>query len=689
MPHVRIAEKKVWVDQTPILLLSGEVHYWRLDPPQWRPVLQRVREMGIKTVATYASWDYHEIAPSQYDFRGETEPRRNLLGFLDLLTEEGFWIIFRPGPYIYSEWSNNGVPDEPAKFHRGSAEFRALAEPYMQAVTDAVRPYLATSGGGIILWQADNEIDAWPHLYTEVLGLGMQSGPFQQFLTEHYQEDLDALNKAWRTNYPSFEQARAVSEMFRDEPVLMSRYNDYRSFIHWYVNDVARWAAGRYREYGVDVPIIFNTYSGVSTQRWADLEAIGDLVGSDIYPSNEHLYRAGEQRHIIEALRYAHSFSKVPYVAEFEAGIWHDWLGDVGTLTPNHYRLICLSALLGGAAGWNWYMLVNRDNWYQSPINEWGWTRPHLFDAFMQITTLFERLDPTTLEKVTETAVTFDPLQRSTQRPGHELLQSFYQADIDYEFFDLDGALTDKRIAFYAGGSWLSEKGQRRLMEFIENGGHLIFIGASPSQDAHMLPLNLLSIPAPDGIMTGQGNVNLKLFEGSAESPWLHLYENVPGEPLIVERLKVRAQPSEELALQFSLQIGLKYTVGYTETRGQGRLTVVGLQPSPALLLALHDYFGVPIACRSNVGDVVTALYQRDGHYYVIATNDGNEGKGAEITFGDSLLTDGQWTVENLDSGKAKTVYLRNGTGLTITLPRKDGAIFKLTPTTSTTSPQE
>src|SRR5690606_35692227 len=120
------------------------------------------------------------------DFTGKTEPRRNLVAFLDLLTEMDFWIIFRPGPYIYSEWSNGGVTDEAVRHHRGSVEFQQLAEPYMRAVTDVVLPYLATNGGKVILWQADNEIDPWPHLYTEVLGLGTKPGPFQEFLVEHY-----------------------------------------------------------------------------------------------------------------------------------------------------------------------------------------------------------------------------------------------------------------------------------------------------------------------------------------------------------------------------------------------------------------------------------------------------------------------------------------------------------------------
>lgn len=678
MPVVTIAEKKIWVDRTPVALLSGEVHYWRLDPNNWRSVLQRVKEMGIKTVATYACWDFHQIAPGEYDFTGATDPRRNLVGYLDLLSEEGFWIIFRPGPYIYAEWKNGGVPDEAVRCHRLSPEFQAMAEPYMAAVTEAVKPYLATNGGRIVLWQSDNEIDPWPHLYTEAMGLGRQVGVFHDFLRERYSGDIDALNAAWRTSYTSFDQARAVSEMFRDDPVLMSRYNDFRSFIHWYSNRVAAWGVDVYRKLGVDVPIILNAYSGVSTQLWADFESIADLVGSDIYPSREYLYRPGEQRTVIEAVRYARTFSKVPNIAEFESGIWHDWLGDVGTLPANHYRLICLSALQGGAAGWNWYMLVNRDNWYQSPINEWGRTRPELFNTFKQITALYEALDPTTLEKLSDTAVTYDPLQRSTQRPGQELLQSFYVADIDYEFFDLNGQMTDKRIAFYAGGSWLSRRGQQQLVDFVEGGGHLVCVGAFPTQDEHLLPLNLLDIPEPAGIISGApGRTQLKLFDQYAvESPWLHNYDNVPGQPITAVRMPYRSQPSEELVLQFSLQEGLEYTVGFEVERGKGRITVIGLQPTPALLLALHKHYGVAIACRSQVEGVTSALFRRGEDYYLIATNDGIEGKAATFELAGELAT-GHWQVDNLLNGETGTF---SGDKLAVRFARKDGAVLRLSP---------
>jgi len=668
---VTIAERKVRVGEQPIPLLSGEMHYWRLDPHNWRPILLRIREMGIKIVATYVCWDFHELAPGQYDFQGKTDARRNLLGFLDLLTEEGFWIILRPGPYIYAEWKNNGVPDHAARYHRLDPAFLAAAETYMAAVTDATLPYLATHGGRVLLWQADNEIDPWPHFYTEPLGLGRTTGSFQEYLRERYSE-ISVLNTAWRTLYRTFDDARAVTDLFPTDHALMSRYQDYRAFLHWYVNKVGMWAVDKYRALGVDVPVLLNTYSGVGTQQWADLEKIGDLVGPDIYPSREFLNRGGgrEHAHILEALRYASSYSKLPYIPEYQAGIWHDWLEDVGTLTPNHYRLISLSALQAGAAGWNWYMLVNRDNWYQSPINEWGRTRPPLFRTFQQITSLYQELDPTTLTRMTNTAVTFDPIQRSTERPGQEMLTSLYQADIDYDFLDLTQGITKKPLLLYAGGTWLAKAGQKRLAEYVEGGGHLVCIGASPNTDEHFRRLNQLNIPNPTGIFSGLGKLHLGLWDASVESAWVQHYDAVPGEPIVVTRLSARNPPSEELLMQFDLQSGQQYTVGYTVRRLRGRITVIGLQPTPELLILLHRQFGVTIPSRSTTANVTTALFHRDGDYYLIASNVGDEGKTANIQL--PAPQNGQW--RDMLNGNVVAAAGQ----INLPLARKDSTILRL-----------
>ncbi|HKY56238.1 MAG TPA: beta-galactosidase [Anaerolineales bacterium] len=678
MTTVRIAEKKVWVDDVNITLLSGEVHYWRLDPANWQPVLRRAREMGLQVIATYVCWDFHEIELGRYDFRGESDPRRDLLRFLDLLTAEGFWIILRPGPYIYSEWRNNGVPNDVARLHRLDPAFQERAQPYMQAVVKATQPYLATRDGRIILWQADNEIDPWLAWYTEQLGLGQRPGPFHDFLRERY-GDVHRLNAVWSTDYVSIEDARAVSEMFPTQPDLMRRYLDFVRFQHWYVTQVATWAVRAYRDYGVDVPIYLNAYSGVSIQPWAELESLANLAGPDIYPSRELALRADEHRKMMEAVRYTRTYSSLPYIPEFEAGIWHDWLPEVGILSPNHYRMICFSALLAGAAGWNWYMLVNRDNWYQCPINEWGRTRPDLFEAFQQITSLYHEIDPASLVKQTNTAVTFNTLQRGTERPGQDLLQSLYQADIDYEFYDVDQEGCDQPLLLYAGGNWLSKSAQEHLNSYVESGGHLVCVGTYPHLDDQLHPLNLLNVKDAPGIISGSpGDLWLEVLGRKVKSAWAFNYVDTPGTPIIATRLAPSNQTMEELSLQMGMQAGVQYMIGYTEERGRGCLTVIGLSPSPKLLLALYEHLNMRLPSHSLTSQVSTGLFRRDNEFYLIAVNNGEEDKIAEVVVDVNLLKMPSWQARNLVSRQEWTLNLHEHKHLTFPVPRKDGVIVQL-----------
>lgn len=674
MPTVSISNKVITVGDVEIPLISGEVHYWRLDPSSWSAVLQRVREMGIQVVATYVCWDYHEISPGVYDFLGQTDPRRNLVGFLEKLTEEGFWIIFRPGPYIYSEWKNGGVPDDAARFHRLDARFQQRAMQYMSAVTAAASPYLATRGGRIILWQADNEIDPWPHWYTEQLGLGRQAGPFQDFLQTRY-DRIEVLNQAWATKYENFEQTRAVTTQFSDEPRKLRRYIDFVDFQHWYVNRVAEWAVKAFRDLGVDVPIYLNAYSGVGTQSWSEMETIADLVGPDTYPTNEFNHWPNEHRNFLDSIRYAAAMSKLPYIAEFEAGTWHDWLGDVGSLSSNHYVMTCISALSGGVAGWNWYMLVNRDNWYQSPINEWGRTRPDLYAAFKKMVTLYNLARPYDWEKLTNTALTYNPQQRAAVRPAQPLFQAFYDAGIDYSFFDTVRGECGQKILFYAGGHWIGQKIQEKMLHYVQQGGHLVLLGSYPYQDENFQPYNCLDIVEPDGILKGLPKIDLELSLGAeCSAEWLFTYREVPGTPIMAKRIAPRSIVAEENSLQWNLQNGETYIVGYSQDLGKGKLTMLGLNPSKEALLALYQYFQVGIPARSHTPGIQVACFSRNANLYLTVINATNEDKHASIEIDPAYLPKGDLRVVDLLNGKVVEFARR----LEVFVPRKNGTIISL-----------
>jgi hypothetical protein len=685
MNNIYIKDYKLWVEDSPVRLMGGEVHYWRLDPENWRAVLTRVKELGIDVLSTYVCWDFHEWTPGGFDFTGNTNPRRDLTGFLNLLTEMDFWIIIRPGPYVYTEWVNAGVPDEAAGYHRLHPEFLRLAKRYMEAVVPVLQPHFATHGGKIILFQADNEIDSWHQWYTESLGLGQKPGLFQEFLHERY-STLDELNKVWSSDLKSFEDSRAILTLPPWRGDLTPRYLDFCRFKHWFVLKAARWMVDTYRDLGVDVPIYLNTYGTVSVQPWGDMEEIAEIVGPDLYPTNEFTRRPDEHRQFLESVRYARSYSRLPYIPEFESGIWHGWHYEVGAPKGNHYRLMCLSALAAGVTGWSWYMLVNRDNWYMSPINEWGRVRPELYTDFRKIVKLYHHFDPTSAHRLVSTAITFDSLQRAaTPESGRDLLAAFYQSDIDYDFYDLKTGENKPEMLFYGGGSWLSAESQERLNQYILEGGHLVCIGSYPFLDEYLRPLNRLEIPEPAGVIGDVPvSLNLKIgcdsFEVDIRSPWMAYYEEVPGEPIHATRTRGETLTAEEMELITGLIEGDRYIVGFTRSYGDGQLTVVHTAPSSQLLLALHDMGGLQISSRSLTPGITTALYQRGKNLFLFVINSMTEDMVAEIALPSTLLQVGEYQIQDLTTQRTWSLIRKEDTAVRASVKHKDATLLKLVP---------
>ena len=129
-----------------------------------------------------------------------------------------------------------------------------------------------------------------------------------------------------------------------------------------------------------------------------------------------------------------------------------------------------LSALLAGIHGWSWYMLVNRDNWYMCPINEWGRARPELYEPFRQVVKVYQAMAPAEAEKLTVSAVTFDVLQQAAQQPGQQMLAALYQAGLEYEFFDPACTPWTKPLMF-RGGAWLARRSKTGCCTTLRKAG--------------------------------------------------------------------------------------------------------------------------------------------------------------------------------------------------------------------------
>lgn len=632
--------------------------------------------MGLEIVSTYIPWDYHEYKRGFYDFTGTTDEARNLKAFLELTRKEGFWLIIRPGPYIYSEWPHDGVPDYAYQYHRLHPKFLAYATEYLKQVTRVFKPYLATrKGGHIILLQADNEIDPWPDVFGQQYGFSTQPGLFQEFMENLYQGDLTALNEAWGTQYRSFkESAPFIATMLSGESGLplkgdheLKRHLDYFKFKYYYSKECAKWNTAAYRKLGIDIPIYLNTYPFFYAHDWSDFQSVVDMVGLDLYPSNELSEDRFEHRKFCDKIRYLASVSRLPFIAEFQSGIWHGRHYETSVLTPNHYRMICFSAFLSGVKGWNWYMLVNRDNWYMSPINEWGRVRVELYDVFKQIVSVFKQLNPPSLEKLTEVAVTCNPIQYAARTLSHNsaVLVALHEADVDYEIHDPRFPLPDKKVLFYSGNQWLENSAHENLYQYVRHGGTLVAFRDFPRKSDQFKRHQMIGFEEP--VKT--------LFEFKRQFSVNFGSKNRS----VAMNSSVYVFKADECE-KFEVDLGSygKQIIGYTKKIGKGRIVHLGVEPTAELVVELLHYLKVSLISRSLTRDVKTALFRRGKKYYLVAVNNGKEDKSVSVYLPALSHIKGKMAVRNLVSGQKTFCSRERRHPMDFHISRKDGSVFEL-----------
>lgn len=148
-------ENNFTLDGRPIRLVSGSVHYFRMVPSAWRPVLMRARAMGLNAISTYVPWNLHETAPSHFRFSGMLDLR----AFLEIAHELGLLVLLRPGPYICSEWENGGLPpfllaDENMALRSSYNAYLDAVRNYIDTVANQISPYI---GKPVMAIQIENE----------------------------------------------------------------------------------------------------------------------------------------------------------------------------------------------------------------------------------------------------------------------------------------------------------------------------------------------------------------------------------------------------------------------------------------------------------------------------------------------------------------------------------------------------
>jgi hypothetical protein len=144
-------------------------------------------------------------------------------------------------------------------------------------------------------------------------------------------------------------------------------------FRQWHMQESLRRLGGMLRERGIRVPLYHNDWTTIAPPLDAGaMERSGavDLAGADMYVQRENLSTAKQN-----ARQLAASVA-IPWIPEIGAGWTSDCFGIPMRIERLDEEGALLATLLCGVRGWNFYMLVERDQWYGSPIGRRGEVRP-------------------------------------------------------------------------------------------------------------------------------------------------------------------------------------------------------------------------------------------------------------------------------------------------------------------------
>jgi beta-galactosidase len=371
-----------------------------------------------------------------------------------------------------------------------------------------------------------------------VVGNGRESGFYQGWLEKRYQRDLRALNDAHRAKYVAFADAvppREALNRAEELPRFLDWYYCKLDMINEYTAHLYRWARGA----GIEVPLsvlfpyLAQYYASDRLPRDLARQGLPVHITAECYPTGmsgvDHLAEDAIG-HIVgntEAYRTWWAEGVGPPVsaeAQCSMAAHLEWHG-----LEMYYTLL----LAHGLNGFNFFMMVGGETprGYElflgptfdlsSPIGPRGEIREH----YWPIRRLGEwlRIHKTALEQtepVSAIAYAYyppyepagygaDTLATGLRDDYRDALLSYFGmegaalgslatllplAGADYAMLNLEYAgleqLCKHKQVWVAGLDFMSRAVQQKLVEYVNQGGHLVLLPRVPQFDEHMHPLD-------------------------------------------------------------------------------------------------------------------------------------------------------------------------------------------------------
>jgi len=644
---------------------SAEMHYFRVHKRYWSVCFERIRRAGFRVISTYVPWNLHESELGSFDFVGPTDPRKDILVFLELAREFGFKIILRPGPWIGAEWENGGLPDFVLRDKEATAKspsgeevsahntvgvsagkvpcylhpvYLAHIKRYFSALVEAIQNYIYPKGP-VFLIQIDNYADFggstgifeadYSHLVSKEL--------YPQFLQEKYQS-ITNLNKSYRKNFRSFTELEPPRRLILRKPEDLLKYFDWIDFKEW--SSASYISRLRERLESLGVGSLFSTNVHLDCPISAKL--LGEqkvLVGADLSCPRD-LPRLTRQ------LRYLKTNLSFPWASSFSSGKAADDPETESRYRPTDLktsRRLLTASLSSGLKGLNYYMFVERDHWYGAPLGSDGEVRSN-YELAKNLNFTLERMQFENLRSFAQVGVaTYRPylcyshLEASAgsgtasgrKRPfGYlkelvdttfsDICQGLSSLHFDHGVpdFDFPESFDDLRLVFVPVGEFMDAAAQQFLIELARRGKTIVLVGLLPKLDDKMRSCGLLS-----------EKLGLKTKPGRRAASVEAYGERFPA--LIFGEISKKGGDTKVIARDKTHLLGVSKKVG----KGEIYLFTFDLAPrlNPQKTIFFHNLLvenkiATPVSCSDPAVQVVVQEGPKTVVIYLLGPEAGEDG---------------------------------------------------------------
>jgi beta-galactosidase len=546
---LKIADNKLVIGKEEYHPFSAEMHYFRVNKRYWSICFERIRKAGFRIISTRVPWNLHEPAIGDFDFMGATDHSKDLVVFLELAREFGLKVILYPGPFIGSDWKGGGYPDflhkspeilarspagEPLQvsgkkdgevktylFSELHPRFLTHVKRYFAALSDVIKSYVYPKGP-VIMVRLDNGLSAYLS-GAEVHDLDPFGADYNQYLTgtlfpdflKQKYEDPRKLGQLYGEKHRHFTDVAPPTELKISKLHNLIRYFDWMDFREKANRDFILRLKELYLSF--EVAPLFCT--GLFTSRdfsvpfnWQSTESDDLLTGIDLTWCTDHVELA---RH----LRYYGTCCRFAWASEFAVGAPADSPRDAARyfpVPPRKVKSLLTSALAAGLRGFNYYMFVERDHWYDAPLANDGTIRPS-FDLTRKFTEMSARIQLNSLKwepqlglavyrpylwydllysRSSEKTPDFFPYLKPLLSKTHKgLSRDLMSLRLDYGMPDLwlEESLQGFPVLLVPCAEFMDEKTQQLLVNLVKEGTTLILFGLLPRLDLRMRPCKVLA----------------------------------------------------------------------------------------------------------------------------------------------------------------------------------------------------